>query len=155
MFRTFASYTLWPVLVVGQLLVLYVLLQEHPAQAQLAIGGTALASFLIFAGLEAWLPFRADWRMRGDREIGGDVVHLLSATHIGYGLGEWLIPIVGVVAVGQFGVPPLVHVWPTGWPYWMQIALLVFFADGLEYGLHRLTHTVSWLWPLWQVPIAT
>lgn len=148
MFRTFASYTLWPVLVVGQLLVLYALLRQHPAQAQLVIGGTGLASFLIFAGLEAWLPFRADWRTRGDQAIGGDIVHLLSAGQIGYGLGEWLIPIVGVVAVGQVGVSPLVHVWPTGWPDWLQIALLVFCADGLEYGLHRLTHTVSWLWPL-------
>jgi len=53
MCRTFASYTLWPVLVIGQIIVLYVLLQENPAQAQLTMGGTALASFLIFVGLEA------------------------------------------------------------------------------------------------------
>jgi sterol desaturase/sphingolipid hydroxylase (fatty acid hydroxylase superfamily) len=127
---------------------LYVLLQEHPAQAQIAIGATGLASLLIFAGLEVWLPFRADWQMKGDQTISGDVLHMLIAGNIGYGLGEWLIPIVGVVAVGQVGVTPLAPVWPTSWPYGLQIALLVFCADGLEYGLHRLTHTVSWLWPL-------
>jgi sterol desaturase/sphingolipid hydroxylase (fatty acid hydroxylase superfamily) len=146
MVRTFAAYTLWPVLVIGQLFVLYVLLLEHPAQAQVAIGGAALASLLILASVEAWLPFRADWRVRGDQEIGGDVVHLLVASNIGYGLGEWLIPIVGVVTVAQIGVTPLASVWPTGWPYWLQIVLLVFCADGLEYWLHRLTHTVPWLW---------
>jgi len=86
--------------------------------------------------------------VRGDQEVGGDVVLFLSATHIGSGLGEWLLLIVGVVAVGQFGVTPLAPVWPTGWPDWMQIALLVFCADGLEYWLHRLSHTVPWLWPL-------
>lgn len=148
MVRTFASYTLWPVLVGGQLLALYVILQEHPAQAQNAMGVTALASLLIFTGLEVWLPFRADWRVRGDRAVGGDVVHLLVASNLGYGLGEWLIPLVGVIALGQVSVTPLVSVWPTSWPYWLQIALLVFCADGLEYWLHRLTHTVPWLWPL-------
>jgi sterol desaturase/sphingolipid hydroxylase (fatty acid hydroxylase superfamily) len=148
MFRTFASYTLWPALVVGQIVVLYVLLQAHPAQTPIAMGGTSLVSFLILAGMEMWIPFRADWRLRGDQEIGGDVVHLLVASQIGYGLGEWLIPIVGVVTIGQVCVTPLAPVWPTGCPYWLQIALLVFCADGLEYWLHRVTHTVPWLWPL-------
>lgn len=148
MLRTVASYTIWPLLVVGETLLLYGFLQEHPAQTPLAIGATALAGFPIFAGLEAWLPLRTDWRLKGDRELGSDVVHTISATQLGVHIGEWLIPLYGVVAVGHLGLAPLVHLWPTSWPHYAQIILLVFCADGLEYGLHRLTHTVSWLWPL-------
>lgn len=127
---------------------MYGLLQENPSQAPLLIGVIALTGLPLFAGLEAWLPFRADWRVPGDREIGGDVVHMFSASQLGIGLGEWLLPIYGVIAAGQFGFTPLLHLWPASWPYWLQIALLVFLADGLEYWLHRLTHTVAWLWPL-------
>lgn len=148
MLRIVASYTLWPLLVVGEIVLLYVFLKEHPAQTPLAIGATALTGFPIFASLEAWLPLRADWRLKGDRELGSDMVHTISATQLGVHIGEWVIPLYGVVAAGQLGLAPLVQLWPTSWPYYAQILLFVFCADGLEYGLHRLTHTVSWLWPL-------
>ncbi|MBW2242877.1 MAG: sterol desaturase family protein [Deltaproteobacteria bacterium] len=40
------------------------------------------------------------------------------------------------------------NLWPADWAIWVQLPLLLFIADGLDYGRHRLQHTVSWLWPM-------
>ncbi len=36
--------------------------------------------------------------------------------------------------------------WPSHWPPFAQIGLVVFVGDGLDYWKHRLLHTVPGLW---------
>ena len=38
------------------------------------------------------------------------------------------------------------NLWPTAWPMWLQVLLVIVLGDGLEYARHRIAHTHPFFW---------
>jgi ornithine lipid hydroxylase len=92
------------------------------------------------------IPARAEWSALTDRQSLNDLGHAIVANLIGERLGELIILTLAASAAG--GLSTLVggSVWPSHWPPFAQIGLVVFVGDGLDYWKHRRLHTVPGLW---------
>src|SRR4029077_16066861 len=56
-----------------------------------------------------------------------------------------LIVLGRINAIAAIGVPSL-RIWVEASPLWIQVVLAVALGDLCVYGIHRLAHTVPWLW---------
>lgn len=100
---------------------------------------------LLFLLMERILPYRAAWNTsRGD--LGNDttsalIAYLLIPKLVGplywaalAGVAAWLATLAGG------------GLWPTQWPLWAQLILLLLAGDAGRYWGHRLAHEVPLLW---------
>ena len=107
-----------------------------------------IGSLAILAGAERLLPYRTDWLESGDPQLWNDVGHSFAYLMMGRRLGQILVLSTAIALVGSAEARLWTGVWPDAWPLGAQIALVIVLGDVLEYGYHRLSHTVSWLWPI-------
>jgi sterol desaturase/sphingolipid hydroxylase (fatty acid hydroxylase superfamily) len=142
--RAVLSWTLWPLTVVG--LLAWILFSGdlgNPDALYGVMGRGVLVSLVVLMGLELLLPYRADWRWLGDRDLWRDIGHVFLYGLVGGALAQ-LVFLSGAKTLLQ----PL-HwrgIWPTGSPLVVQALLVVILGDMLEYWLHRLSHTLPTLW---------
>ena len=98
---------------------------------------------LIFSPIEVLWPayekqsvFRDEWLL--------DIVYFLS-THLPIQITSFLILLPATQLTRYLGVPALLAA--TGsLPWLVQVFLAILVADLCEYAIHRLFHTVPWLW---------
>jgi sterol desaturase/sphingolipid hydroxylase (fatty acid hydroxylase superfamily) len=84
---------------------------------------------------------------RWGRELWQDLGHNLLGS-VGNPLGQMLFVGLAVLAADGIRSASDSSPWPEQWPRALQILLLVFLADGLEYFRHRLAHRVEVFWSL-------
>lgn len=112
------------------------------------LGAASLTMIVVLVLLELVLPFRPDWAIRGDRDIGRDLGHYFLYTQVG-GLTAQLLFVGGAAALlSQAGLEGGLGLWPAQSPVVVQVLLVIVLGDLLEYWTHRLSHGVAWLWPL-------
>jgi len=109
------------------------------------VGITSLATAAVVGVAERMMPFSPEWnRPRGDRLT--DLLH----TGVSFiALSEVLraVFLAGMVAlVGAAEVPWTL--WPSAWPWPVQLALALIIAELPYYWLHRCMHTWPALWRL-------
>lgn len=107
-------------------------------QVVVLLAGAVAVSF----AAERILPYHAAWNTdRGDRRR--DLVHAVVNEGLQFG-GLLLVPVV----VGAVG---FVELWPTSWPFWLQVAVAVVVLDaGITVG-HWWSHRWRPLWRLHSV----
>jgi len=144
MHRKIFGWTLWPLgvaLFVAS--VVYFGDVHDPRVTYPVVGRTALVALVVLTLLELVMPYRDDWRLRGDRDIWRNVTHSALFTQIG-GLSAVLLIVNGVAPfIARLSLPVL---GPTHSPYILQILLVMVVGDGLLYWFHRLSHRVPVLW---------
>jgi ornithine lipid hydroxylase len=113
-----------------------------------ATGLTTVSVLLVLLGLEQALPYRRDWSVRGDREIGRDLGHALLYAGIGGSIAQVAFLSTLPWMLSRLGLARGLGLWPESAPMPLQVLAVVVLGDLLEYWYHRLAHTVSWLWPL-------
>lgn len=112
----------------------------------------ALASIsLLFVALEAWRPLRPAQRF-WQRGRAWDFVHLVINGHflgsyIGFLLAYTLVPVVdrAAAALGvEGGIESLAFA--SEWPLWLQMIVILFGLDFIQWNVHRLLHAVPLFW---------
>jgi sterol desaturase/sphingolipid hydroxylase (fatty acid hydroxylase superfamily) len=113
------------------------------------LASTIVSTILFFViwGLEHVLPHRPEWNAK-DGQRWNDLAHTIFGTGGGAALGNFLTEVtfsaLGLWIAHARGGP---RVWPSSWPIWAQVAIVVLAADLGRYVQHRLMHQVPWLWP--------
>jgi len=144
MLRTISLWALWPLSVTGYVAALLLFANPtDPGSLFGVMGRTAFVSTMILLALEVVVPFRKDWRWRGDRDWLRDIGHLALYGQVG-GLLTQLLFLRGLAGVLE--PLDLPTVWPASAPLILQILLVMVLGDALEYWLHRLSHTLPALW---------
>lgn len=107
----------------------------------LLVAAGAVAPLVVAAAvLERVRPERETYR-RLDLPLGTEAAHFVFNYHFGYALA---VGGYSLVALGIDGrIEPL---WPTSWPFALQIALAIFAGEAASYWQHRLAHRLPWLW---------
>lgn len=144
MLRTVLSWTVWPLGVAAFLAsVLYFADLDNPQSINTVTGRTFLVALAILLALELVIPYRADWRVRGDRDWWRDLAHFVL--YAGSQTVAILVFIVGFVTLAaQIAWP--IDIWPTQAPFFVQVLLVLVLGDFFEYWLHRLSHSRPLLW---------
>lgn len=108
------------------------------AYAVVAVG------YMCIAVHEAYLPERREWRpARG--ELLTDLLHLALIQV----LLPRLLSLAAVLALAHAAAIQdwgLRRLWPHEWSPWAQLVLLTLLAEFPRYWLHRLSHSIDWLW---------
>jgi len=143
MARTILSWALWP-LSVAVFIAAVIHLSDlgNSASIYTAVGRVIVVALVVQLSLELVIPYRADWRVTGDRDIWRDIGHLVLYVQ-GGGIAAKLLLLSGLASI----LAPLrLPVWPTHSPLLTQVLLVIVAGDGLEYWLHRLSHAIPLLW---------
>jgi len=142
------AWSLWPLGLAVQTSVVVVAGWSDPRSVVPAMGLTSIALILILVGLEHVLPYRSDWAIRGDRELWRDIGHAVLYTAIGGNVAQLVFLYDFASVLARFGRTRGLGLWPVHSPVGVQVLMVVFVGDMLEYWYHRLAHTVPWLWLL-------
>lgn len=134
---TFIRFLIYPVFVLGGGAVLLA-----GAAQGLSPGILSIPLLLVALGgallLERRMPFHWDWlRPRGD--TGADLLHGAAGL-----LLSW-----GSMALYAFAGPRIVvspEFWPRHWPLAVQALLAGLIVDLGLYVMHRMSHSITWLW---------
>jgi len=144
MARSILSWVLWPF---GIAMVIASVLYFGDARDSQAtygvIGRAAFGALIVLTCLELVLPYRDDWKLRGDRNVWRNLGHAILFTQLGGFLAVYLVVLGLAPLIAQLHLPTL---WPTHSPLIVQILLVMVVGDGLLYWFHRLSHRVPALW---------
>ncbi len=147
-----AEHLFYPVFVYGRGILIFWLCvafgADNPQLLPLLMLAFLIGSLAILAVAERLLPYRTDWLESGDPQIWNDVGHSFVYLVVGTRLGQILVLSTAIALVGSAEARLWTGVWPDAWPLGAQIALVIVLGDVLEYGYHRLSHTLSWMWPI-------
>ncbi len=142
--RAILSWTLWPLSVAGSLASLLYFSDFRDPSSQFGVTSvTVVVALVVLLVFEFVLPYRADWRLRGDRDVLRDIGHYVLYGPLG-SAGTQFVFLVGLV--GLLARVHLPILWPVRSPLVVQILLVVVLGDLLEYWLHRLSHAIPALW---------
>ena len=146
MVKTFFQWVVWPLcLAANTAPVVAAALFAPQALSQVAAVTTVLLSGVLLI-TEQLLPYRADWSIRGDREIWRDIGHAVVYAALAVHAARLLFLVVLADVLSSLNVADVFGIWPSKSPVWLQIALVIIVGDALEYGYHRWSHTSSVLW---------
>lgn len=115
-------------------------------QLQLALGVPAGSAALLILLLERRVPLHRSWqRSHGDVHV--DLAHVVSVSTttaaVQAGVVLAALPVAGALRT-HLGTP----LWPTAWPWLLQLPLALVVAELPKYWLHRLMHEREALWRL-------
>ncbi len=144
MLRVVLSWAIWPLGVASFLASILYFADLNDSQS---IGNTTGRTFLValvaLLAIELLLPYRADWKLRGDRDLWRDLAHFIL-----YSGGQLLAQIIFILGFVTLVGTDWQGIWPVEAPLVLQIVLVLVLGDFFEYWLHRSSHT----WPLlWRV----
>lgn len=101
------------------------------------LGLVLLAAIATSLTVERIIPYERDWN-RDKKDTFRDIVHA-CVNESGILLAALAIPL--LAALSPFSV------WPNNWPVLVQLAMAIIVCDlGITF-MHRLSHSVEWLWP--------
>lgn len=142
--RALLAWTIAPLVIGGFTMLTWTLVQQG-VEPLLAFVVTSSSGFVALLLLERALPYRADWNAP-DGQLGNDIGHTLLGTAAGARLGS----VVSSVVFGGLGVFVARAVpgglWPTSWPFALQLVVVFVAADLGRWVQHRLHHAVPFLW---------
>jgi sterol desaturase/sphingolipid hydroxylase (fatty acid hydroxylase superfamily) len=93
--------------------------------------------------LEHALPFRRAW-LRSHADVRTDLAHLVITSNVAT-LVRWALTVGFIALLGnQAGLA----LWPTAWPLWAQVALILVIQSFFDYWIHRAHHRIPLLWRL-------
>ena len=143
MLRVALSWIVWPLGIASVLAsVLYFADLNDPASIGNATGQSFLVALVVLLLIELLIPYRDDWKVRGDRDVWRDLAHFVL-----YSVGQTVAGLVFVAGFVTLVAPlALPSLWPTQAPLLVQVLLVMVLGDFFEYWLHRTSHAVPMLW---------
>jgi ornithine lipid hydroxylase len=143
--RVILSWSVWPLgLATFIAAITYFADLNDPRSISETVGRTFLVALVVLLGIELVIPYRADWKVRGDRDVWRDLGHFGL-----YAVGQLLAQVVFILGfVTLLGQYEWRGVWPTEAPLVAQVLLVLIIGDFFEYWLHRSSHALP---PLWRV----
>jgi len=144
--RSILQHVLWPAVVVSSTVGFVACFQRGFLESGLVL--VPVAFFLLLFGLELVTPDRPDQGSARDPQLWNDAFHGIVGQGGGNALGQVVFVFAAAFLAGEISERWGGNLWPAEWPIWVQVPLLVFFADGVDYWRHRWMHTASWLWPV-------
>jgi sterol desaturase/sphingolipid hydroxylase (fatty acid hydroxylase superfamily) len=114
----------------------------HPG-ASLVIA--TFVTFFAILGAERILPHRADWSTP-DPQLKNDIGHMVVGTMLGGAIGSALTDAVFVSIAVAWTRSSGSSLWPSSWPFAVQVFLVYALADLGRYVQHRTLHAVPFLW---------
>lgn len=139
MFRRLVPFLIYPTIVFGGAALF---LTGHVRGYPLGVVTVCLLLLALCGALilERRLPFHHEWlRPRGD--VSADVLHGI----VGLVLSGGAMALYGWASPWMAISPSL---WPRDWPFLLQALLAGVVVDFCIYVMHRLSHSVTWLWRL-------
>jgi len=105
----------------------------------------AVVTLLIGVVAERLLPYRAAWS-RSRNDLGADLTSMAVLLALVDPLLKWLGPVVVTVALAGTRLGDALAVFPTHWPFALQVALAMLLAEFGSYWAHRWHHEQRALW---------
>jgi len=140
-------WSIFPIVFVGSLLTFYYLLASDIPGA-VALLSVSIGSLLVIAVLELALPYRREWTWVRDRQLPNDLIHGLLLSTLGPRIGEIASTTIIVAAAAALSGVTDHGIWPSAWPFWLQLLLAIVIADFTEWCKHWAFHRIPWLWPI-------
>lgn len=97
---------------------------------------------IVLVVVERLAPFERSW-LTPDDQLVNDVVHTVIGSAVGSHVGSVAAEV--AVAAVAFAAPSL-SLWPSSWPFALQVAIGFVVVDGVRFGQHWLSHRVPALW---------
>lgn len=142
--RSFLSFALYPILLSLPLGIWYWLWKSlgwDPSTALLAVYWPYLAFLFL---LEQVIPFDEDWR-RNDGQIPNDL--LFTGGGLVFNSGATVVCLWILTRVIAYFQPLVsLNIWPTQWPYLVQVVVGIVLWDLGNHLAHRWAHKTSLLW---------
>ena len=118
---------------------------ERGGNLELAVVLPAVAVMLSGMAAERRWPYRADWsRSRGDTATD------LASAGVLFGIVDpllkWLGPVAVTAALAHAGTAGWFNLFPSNWPFVLQVVLATLIAEFGSYWSHRLHHERPSLW---------
>ncbi len=144
---TLAKALVFPAVLAGSIWAFHCLLSAG-IDGGLALFGISVANLALVAVLEMIFPLRRDWAWFRDGQSVNDLIHGTLLSIVGPRLGE--IVLASLIASGAAAVAASMDggLWPSGWPLWAQLMLLIVAADFVEWVKHWGYHTWGPMWPI-------
>jgi sterol desaturase/sphingolipid hydroxylase (fatty acid hydroxylase superfamily) len=136
----------WPLIVVGTALVFSVSFGRGYTEMSLFL--VPMLAILLLLLLERVLPERRGADSLRDPQFWNDATHGVFGQGGGNALGQAVFVFAAALLASEISERWGRNLWPSRWSLWIQVPLLVFVADGLDYWRHRWMHTASWFWPV-------
>jgi len=112
---------------------------------ELAVLAPAVVVLLVSVLAERYVPYRSAWsRAQGDRST--DLVSTFVLIGLVDPLLKWLGPVAVTVAMAGTSLSGSLGVFPTQWPFAVQVLLATLLAEFGSYWAHRLHHEQRALW---------
>ncbi|WP_333608391.1 sterol desaturase family protein [Arsukibacterium sp.] len=119
--------------------------QAYGLALELLVTVTAISILLLAMLLERYLPCQANWN-----HSQGDLTLDISSSAVLLGLIDpllkYLAPLLAVAIYGVFDLFASYSSLMTNTPFWLQLLLVTLLIEFARYWLHRLHHSVGWLW---------
>lgn len=142
--RAFYRYLSFPLCFFGGVWLAHDMLARGYTES-LVVGAAAVATAVVVIVGEQVLPFAESWN-RSHRDLLADLLHSVLSNG---GVSAVVRPaILGLAAWLAVRIDVPWSLWPTGWPWPLQLALALVAAEFAHYWIHRGMHTVGWLWRL-------
>ena len=109
-----------------------------------SIGLLVLAAGLVVFGLERVFPYHRSW-LHSKGDLAPDVAYLLG---VGTPVSLFVAPVatlMGLSALGWLSQRFGADLWPTEWPFLVQLPLALVVAEFPKYWHHRLQHNTDFL----------
>lgn len=144
--KSIAAWLTWPGILFGSLAAFdrALTLGFDPGLTLFAL---TVANITLIAGLELWLPEKAEWNWTGDRQVFNDLAHG-GALQLGGALGNSLLVVLFATLGGKFAAQNHLGLWPTAWPLWTQVIGAMLIVDFFDYWKHRAYHDWPIAWPI-------
>jgi sterol desaturase/sphingolipid hydroxylase (fatty acid hydroxylase superfamily) len=136
--------TVYPVLLIAALAILWALLQSGARLAWAPYAAAAIAApFVILA--EHIIPYRPQWQPDGRDLVEDGLYMVVVQLMVPVGLA-WIAVWLAQRALSHS--PWVLAIWPVSWPLWAQLVLKIAIGDFFRYWLHRAAHVQGGLWRL-------
>ncbi|MEE1877530.1 sterol desaturase family protein [Altererythrobacter litoralis] len=144
--RRLLEYTVYPVLLIAFLGSFASALDAGVAPG-IALLSVTIVHMTIIAVLEIVMPARLDWSWLKDRQVFNDIVHGILLDFGGQ-IGKTILTILLVTLFTSSVQGTVWAIWPTTWPFVLQLALAIVIYDFGDYWKHRAYHQWKWAWPI-------
>lgn len=115
-------------------------LSQHDHFSEIPVAVIALTGVLVVAGFKRVQPFRRAW-LHDHGDTGTALLHNIV------NLAAIQFAATVLVTLGEY-LPNDMRLFPSKAALWWQVLLVAIVLDLSFYGMHRLSHRVSWLWRL-------
>ena len=112
---------------------------------ELVVTGAASSILVLAMLLERWLPFRDQWNHKHN-DIRTDVTSTTVLFALIDPLLKYISPVATVALYTVLDLAPTYSSLFGDTAFWLQLLLITLFIELARYWLHRLHHTLGWLW---------